>query len=376
MTDRIPLAKPDIDAADTAAVQHVMDSGRLSLGPETERFEHAIARLCGTPGAVAVSSGTAGLQLALEVLEIGPGDEVITSALTFVATANAILHVGASIVLVDIDPVTMNLDPERVAAAVTARTRAILPVHLFGRLADMASIDKLARRHGLAVLEDACEAIGSRRGPYIAGASGDAGVFGFYPNKLITCGEGGAIVSKDRSLLDRCRRLRNHGRSLSGQPAGHGYNFRLTEMQAALGRSQITRLGQFIDDRCAVAEGYRRRLGSVAGLRLPEPAASDEVISWFGYVPRLAQRAPASAASAARVAMARRNIETGHYFPALHRLAHLAGSPDCRHGDLPVTEDAADRSLALPIYPGLTARELDRVAEAFAGALPQSAQEA
>jgi len=375
MTDRIPLARPDIDAADMAAVQRVMTSGRLSLGPETERFEDSMATLCGTSGAVAVSSGTAGLQLALEALEIGPGDEVITSALTFVATANAILQVGAAAVLVDIDPVTMNLDPELVAAAVTGRTRAILPVHLFGRLADMSAIRQLARRHDLAILEDACEAIGSRRGRYIAGASGDAGVFGFYPNKAITCGEGGAIVSDDQTLLDRCRRLRNHGRSASGQLAGHGYNHRLTEMQAALGCSQITRLGRFMEDRRAVAVAYRRRLDSISGLRLPEPAASDEVISWFGYVPRLARTAPATAAAATRAAMARLNIETGHYFPALHRLAHLSASPDCRHGDLPVAEDASDRSLALPIYPGLAAHQLDRVAEALAAALSQSAQD-
>lgn len=374
MAETIPLARPDIDAADRAALSRVLDSGRLSLGPETEHFEEALARLCATPGAVAVSSGTAGLQLALEAMEIGPGDEVITSALTFVATANAILQVGASVILVDIDPATMNLDPQMVAAAISPRTRAIVPVHLFGRLADMQAIGALARHHGLAILEDACEAIGSRRGSCVAGACGDAGVFGFYPNKVITCGEGGAIVSTDRALLDRCRRLRNHGRSGPGQMAGHGYNCRMTELQAALGRSQIGRLGQFMDARQAVADGYRRRLNDLTGLRLPAPAAPDEVISWFGFVPRLARSAPAAAASAARVTMARDGIETGHYFPALHRLAHLAASPDCRFGDLPWTEDAADRSLALPIYPGLSGQDLDRVAAALTGAVCETAQ--
>lgn len=372
MTERIPLARPEMSTADVAAVERVVRSGRLSLGPATEAFENALAQVCGAPGAVAVSSGTAALQLTLEALDIGPGDEVITSALTFVATINAILQVGATAVMVDIDPVSMNLDPALVAATITPRTRAILPVHLFGRLADMTSINALAQPHSLAVVEDACEALGSRRGAQVAGGSGSAGVFGFYPNKVITCGEGGAIVSADEALLDRCRRLRNHGRSAPGQPPGHGHNFRLTEMQAALGCSQIARLEALMAGRADVADGYRRRLGGVADLRLPAPAAADEVISWFGYVIRLAHGAPATAVTDVRAHLAREGVETGHYFPALHRLAHLARHPRCRYDALPWTEDAADRGLALPIFPALTERDLDRIAGTLIDALAPS----
>jgi perosamine synthetase len=372
MPEPIPLARPDIAAEDIAAVQRVVASGRLSLGPETEGFEDAVAQLCEAAGAVAVSSGTAGLQLALEACGIGPGDEVITSAFTFVATANAIRQVGATVVLVDIDPLSMNLDAAQVAAAITDQTRAIVPVHVFGRLADMTSLMRLARRHDLRVIEDACEALGSRRGALAAGGIGDAGVFGFYPNKVITCGEGGMIVSSDRRLLETCRRLRNHGRGAAGQPAGHGHNFRMTEMQAALGRSQIARLAPLIDARRRVASAYRQRLGRIAGLRLPVGEAEDESVSWFGYVPRLNPAAPPSAAAAIRRAMGRRGIETGHYFPALHRLDHLAASPFCRHGPLPRTEDAADRGLALPIYPGLDETALDTVAGALADCLAAS----
>ena len=225
MTDVVPLARPSITQEDRAAVMRVLASGRLSGGLSTLGFERRLASACGVAGAVAVNSGTAGLMLALQACQVGPGDEVITTPFTFVATASAIRHLGATAVLADIDPVSWNIDPARIAEAVTRRTRAVLPVHVFGRPAEMTQIRDIARTHDLMIVEDACEALGSHSGGTACGAMGDAAVFGFYPNKVVTSGEGGAVTSNDPAILEWCRRQRNHGRlpgSADGGPVpGH-----------------------------------------------------------------------------------------------------------------------------------------------------------
>ncbi len=370
MTDRIPLARPDIGPAELGAVKAVLESGRLSLGPALEAFESALAAASGVAGAVGVNSGTSGLQLALEAAGIGPGDEVITTSLSFVATANAIRRVGAQPVFADIDPVTLNLDSRSAAEAISPRTRGILLVHLFGRLADMTSFQRLADSAGLVLIEDACEALGSERDGLRAGGGGRAGVFGFYANKLITTGEGGAVVSNDEALLERCRRLRNHGRSRGGDPfddSTPGFNFRLSELHAALGAAQMTRLEELIAARTRLAAGYSKRLAGLPGLDLPAPAGPGERIAWFTYVVRLPPRPGLRSRVAARLDA--NGIGSGHYFPAIHQLRAYAIDSAWRRGPLNVTEDVADRCLALPFFPGLTEAEMDRVCAGLRTAL-------
>jgi perosamine synthetase len=292
MTEVVPLARPSITQEDREAVMRVLTSGRLSGGPSTLGFERRLASACGVAGAVAVSSGTAGLMLALQACEVGPGDEVITTPFTFVATASAIRHLGATAVLADIDPVSWNIDPARIAAAVTRRTRAVLPVHVFGRPAEMTPIREIARAHDLRIVEDACEALGSHIGGMACGSMGDAAVFGFYPNKVVTSGEGGAVTSNDPAILEWCRRQRNHGRlpgSAYGSPVP-GHNFRISELQAALAASQLRRLPSLIRRRQRLAREYDRRLSGHEEIVLPDAEQNDMTMAWFAYVVRLADR--------------------------------------------------------------------------------------
>ncbi|MGI9265449.1 MAG: DegT/DnrJ/EryC1/StrS family aminotransferase [Gammaproteobacteria bacterium] len=368
MTESIPLARPDITTEDIAEVTGTLTSGQLSLGPRLHAFEAALAATCGTTGAVGTSSGTAGLELALKAVGVKPGDEVITTSFTFVATANAIHHVGATPVFVDICPDSLNIDPGNIAAAITPRTRAILVVHVFGRLAEMQQICDIAQRHQLVVIEDACEALGTTVNGKAAGSFGDAGVFGFYPNKVITCGEGGAVVSNEDEILDRCRRLRNHGRVTGAVPFDSeepGHNYRLSEMQAALGVSQLARLKKLVTERARLFDGYQERLASVDWLRTPLHASPGMIVSWFVYVVRVSSLQ----SSAARERICQRltgdGIATGHYFPAIHRMKAYTVSDRCRYESLPNTEGAANQVLALPFFPGLTEDQLDRVCESL-----------
>lgn len=362
MTRPIPLARPDLGAAERAAVNAVLDSGRLSLGPALTRFEGALAEAAGVAGAVAVNSGTSALQLALETGGVGPGNEVITTSLSFVATANAIRRVGARPVFADIDPETLNLDPAAAAALVSPATKAILVVHLFGHMADMEAFRTLAAARSLVLLEDACEALGSYRDGLRAGGGGLAGVFGFYANKVITSAEGGAVVSDDTALLDRCRRLRNHGRTAGGDPFDDptpGFNFRLSELHAALGAAQMDRLESLIEARSTLADAYHRRLAGLPGLDLPPAAGPGERVARFTYVVRLP--GPPGIRMRVSARLAAEGIGSGHYFPAIHRLPAYANAGAFRAGPLPVTESVADRCLALPFFPGLTEAEIERV---------------
>jgi perosamine synthetase len=373
MPEEIPLARPEIDAADIAAVTEVLQSGRLSLGPRLAEFERSLAAYCETRGAVGVSSGTAGLVLALEALGIGPGDEVITPSFTFVATANAVRLVGATPVFADIDPDTLDLCPASVGNALGPRSRALLAVHVFGRPAPMRALGQIAADAGLRVVEDACEALGARSSGRPAGALGDVGVFGFYPNKIITTGEGGMIVSDDETILSDCRRGRNHGRDAGGDAfvsQRPGHNFRLSEINAALGTSQLGRLDERVAARNRLARDYDERLRGLPSLEVPAPVGAEDQPAWFVYVVRVA--GGASRRDAVRRRLAAAGIATGHYFPAIHRLPPYAGERGCRHGPLTVTERISDEALALPFYPGLGASDLDRIRDALGAALAAS----
>ncbi|MGD0892132.1 MAG: DegT/DnrJ/EryC1/StrS family aminotransferase [Terracidiphilus sp.] len=373
----IPLSAPDITEAEIDAVTAVLRTPQLSLGPELPAFESALAAYHGVPHAVAVSSGTAGLHLALLTLNIGEGDEVIIPSFGFIAVANAVLQVRATPVFAEIDPVTLNLDPDAVEQVITSRTRAILVVHTFGVPADMDALGAIARRHHLVILEDACEAIGAEFGrPHPArraGSFGDLAVFGFYPNKQVTTGEGGAVLARDPAHAARLRSLRNQGRQAGGDWLDHaepGYNYRLSELACAMGRVQLSRIEEMLALRRAAAECYHELLSAIPGLEqdplaLPPLTLPNRTISWFVYVVRLPQSANRDRIQSI---LTQRGIATGRYFPPIHlQPAWRAQSQAVPH--LPITESVARRTLALPFFNRITPQQQQQVAAALAEAI-------
>lgn len=363
----IPLSRPDISAADRRAVMRVLRSPFLSIGPEVAAFERELARFVGTRHAVALASGTAALHVAMAACGVGKGDEVVTTPFSFVSSANAALFVGARPVFMDIDPETLNVDPAGVEKAVTRRTRAILPVHVFGLPCDMRPILATARRRGLAVVEDACEAIGATYRRRQAGTFGDCALFAFYPNKQMTTGEGGALVTDDARIAELARSLRNQGRGPSGGWLEHvrlGYNYRLDEMSAALGRSQLARLPAILERRAAVAMEYRRRLAGIPGLRLLE-TPNGMTRSWFVYVAMLPEGVSRPAVQKRLRAL---GVDSRTYFPPIH-LMPMYRSLGYKPGDFPVTKSVARRTLALPFWTSMPASTVARVAGALRAAL-------
>ena len=359
----IPLARPNITQAEIDAVTAVLRTPNLSLGPKGPEFETAFARHCGTRFAVACSSGTAGLHLLVRAMGIGPGDEVITTPFSFVASANGIVMEGAKPVFVDIDVHTWDIDPKRIEAAITPRTKAILPVDVFGQVADMDAIVEIARRRGLRVIEDSCEALGSRYRGRPAGSFGDAGVFGFYPNKQITTGEGGMIVTDDASIADLCRSMRNQGRETDGGWLAHprlGYNYRLSDINCALGIVQLQRLDEIMAARSRVHAAYRERLKDEQRISSQKVHAGAEV-SWFVFVVRLAQRYTPNDRERILKTLAARGIGCSNYFAPIHLQPFYTERYGYRPGDFPVCEALAARTLALPFHHELTEADLDRV---------------
>ncbi|MSR78447.1 MAG: DegT/DnrJ/EryC1/StrS family aminotransferase, partial [Candidatus Omnitrophica bacterium] len=282
---KISLSGPDITQTEIDAVNQVMRSGRLSLGPELEAFEKAMASYMGTRDAVAVSSGTAGLHCVIKALGIGEGDEVITSPFSFIASANSILFERAKPVFVDIDPRNYSMNADLIEAKITSRTKAILAVHLIGVPCQMDKIQALADKHKLLIIEDACEAIGGQWAGRKLGAIGRAGVFAFYPNKQMTTGEGGMIVTDDPELARVCRSLRNQGRSAHDGYVFErlGYNYRMSDIQAVLGRVQLSRLAEMLEKRRQAAEGYAEELKNCSEIILP-PGLGDARTSWFIFL--------------------------------------------------------------------------------------------
>ena len=375
---RIPLSAPDIDEADIDAVVGVLRTSRLALGPKMEEFEEAVASYAGVPYGVALASGTAGLHLGLAALDIGEGDEVILPSFTFIAAGNAVLYRRAIPVFADIDPLTLNLNPESVARSITPRTRAILVVHTFGRPADLDPILRIAAAHGLRVIEDACEALGAEYGGRRVGGFGDFGVFGFYPNKQITTGEGGMLVTRDRQLAETVRALRNQGRRPADGWLDHallGYNYRLSEMNCALGLSQLKRIDSILARRENRARCYAEHLRSIPEVTAPVVEIAVGRVSWFVFVVRLQDR------DAIVRHMASRGIACGRYFAPIHRQPLYAGYAGAC---LPVTDEVAGRTLALPFFNRLTDEEIaevcltlrDAIAERKGGCPPNCAVEA
>ena len=352
MTDQIRLARPDVGEAELAAIREVLADGQLTMGARVPVFEGLVARACGVDHAVAVSSGTAAIHLALLALGIGPGDDVIVPAYTFPATANAVELCGANAVLVDVDPATFNTTPEHVAAALTPRTRAVLAVHLFGRPLDWAGLEVAAG--DVALVEDAAGALGALYRGRPCGSLGVMGCLSFHPRKTVTTGEGGAVTTNDAGHADSIRRLRHHGIVPHGdfdipQP---GLNYRLSDVLCALGIPQLERLDQLLAGRQRVAAGYAERLAGVA--ELPQAVEGDRH-GWQAYVVRVGRRDEVLAALRATGIEA----QVGTY--ALHRLTAYRDQ-----GPFPGADEAFERALALPFHTSLTDAELDRVAAALA----------
>ena len=351
----IPLARPTLGEAEERAVVEVLRSGQLSLGPKLAQFEQAFAARVGAPLACAVSSGTAGLHLALRAVGVGAGDEVITSPFSFVASANAALYEGARPVFADIDPVTLNLDPEQTEAAITERTKAILPVHIFGYPAEMGAFEALAARHGLAIVEDACEALGARHADgRPVGGRGNPAVFGFYANKQMTTGEGGMIaLGEDPAMKARIDSERNQGRAPDMGWLAHdrlGFNYRLSEIACALGVAQLERLDELLAARVRLAHQYREALVHVRGVQPPCPDMEGNRRGWFVYVVQLPRTADRDAVIRE---LAAEGIQSKPYLPAIHLMPHYRERYGYKEGDFPVAEDVAARSLALPFFVGM-----------------------
>ena len=371
----IPLSAPDIGEAEIEAVVAVLRTSRLSLGPQMEAFEQAMAEYIGVSHAIAVSSGTAGLHLALLAHNIGPGDEVIVPSFTFIAVANAVRYVGAHPVFADIDAESLNLSPACVEASITPRTRALIAVHTFGRPADIPALLAIARRHNLILIEDACEAIGAELDGKRVGAFGDAAVFAFYPNKQITTGEGGIVVTPNPEAARRMGALRNHGRyeceprseSTWLDHAELGFNYRLSEMQCALGLVQLRRLDQILARRAAVGRRYCDLLAGDPRLCLPSLEIPGRRLSWFVFVVRLADSFMQADRDRIVRTLAEAGVATGRYFAPIHLQPAYASwrASAC----LPVTESVAARTLALPFFNGLRDDQIGRVAASLQAAL-------
>lgn len=369
----IPLSAPDITDNEIEAVTRILRTPHLSLGPELHAFEEAFAKYHGVTDAVAVSSGTAGLHLALLTLGIGPGGEVIAPSFTFIAVANAVMQAGATPVFAEIDPVTLNLDPAAVERAITPHTRAIVVVHTFGVPAQMDALMALARRHGLEVIEDACEAIGARFGDTgqarLAGTFGDLAVFGFYPNKQMTTGEGGAVLARDAAHAARLRSLRNQGRRPDADWLDHaetGYNYRLSDLACALGRVQLSRLDEMLDLRRRAAARYNALLSQIPSLELPPLELPQRTISWFVYVVRLPLTANRDRV---QKVLQERGIATGRYFPPIHLQPGFRKAFQGATVSLPLSESIASRTLALPFFNRIELSQQATVASALAEAL-------
>ena len=380
MNEPIPLARPELGPREEELLLEVVRSGSLSLGPKLEQFEHDFADWLGDGYAVAVSSGTAALHLAVRALGWGEGDEILTSPLSFVASANCLLYEGATPVFCDIDPVTLTLDPEPVAAAVGERTAGILPVHIFGYPADLPAFAKIAADRDLGVLEDACQALGAidRTGKRI-GMDGNLATFAFYANKQMTTGEGGMLVTLDRETAEAARSEANQGRAPDMSKVAHdriGFNYRLSDLHAAIGIAQLERLGEILNARENVAALYRERLtrlgaepageGDEREIVLPCENRSDERRSWFVFVVQLP---PGTDRDAVIASLAEQGIQSKAYLPCIHLLPPYRERFGFTEGQFPIAERIAERSLALPFFTSMSESQVDRVCTAVAGAL-------
>jgi perosamine synthetase len=374
----IPMSRPDITSAERAAVLDVLSGTTLALGPRLDLFERRLAAYVGAPYGVGVSSGTAGLHLCMVAAGVGEGDAVLTTPFSFVASANCVLYERARPIFVDIDPLTLTIEPNALEAAAKKlvarrqRPKAILPVHVFGHPADMDPIRDVAARYRLAVIEDACEAIGVAYKGRAVGTLGDAAVFAFYPNKQLTTGEGGMIVTDDPAWDGLFRSLRNQGRDVFDGWLQHsrlGWNYRLDELSAALGAVQVERLEEILAQRARVAEAYTRRLIRLEHVTTPAIAPWVSRMSWFVYVVRLA---PWLDRDAVIRALEEHGVPSRAYFPPIHLQPFYRERFGFRPGDFPVSEEMGRRCLALPFFGAMTDAQIDTVCGALGEVLAEA----
>lgn len=365
--ERIPLARPVIGERERELVDEVLRSGQLSLGPMVERFERAWAQRIGARNAVATSSGTAGLHLCLHALELSPGDEVITSSFSFVASANAVLFTGATPVFVDVDPLTFNMEPQLVEAAVTERTRAIMIVDIFGYPAEVPALCAIAERHGLALVEDACQTIDGEHDGRKLGTHGHPAVYGFYANKQLTTAEGGVVLTDDDRLASLLRSLRNQGRSDDGAWLVHsrlGFNYRLSDVHSAIGVAQLERLDDLLYGRSRAAAWYQARISEIPGVKPMYEGPQRR--SWFVYAPRLD---PDIDRDEVIGHLDGRGVSAKPYLPCIHLQPFYRDEHGHRPGTYPVTEAISSSTIALPFFPEMTEHQVERVCAALSDAI-------
>ena len=368
-TRPVPLSAPYLDDREEEAVLEVLRSGRLSLGPRIDEFEERFAERVGAPYAAAVSSGTAGLHLLCRIAGVGPGDEVITTPYSFAASANCFIYEGATPVFADVDPDTLNLDPAAVEAAIAPRTRAVVAVDIFGYPCELEPLRELCERHGLALIQDACEALGAEYRGARVGSHGPPAVFAFYPNKQITTGEGGIVTTHDEDEWRLLKSLRNQGRADDGGWLEHarlGYNYRLDDISAAIGIAQLDKLDEILERRDAVAARYTELLAKIEGVEAPLANDAAHQRSWFVYVVKLAQGIDRERVIGE---LEREGIGTARYLPCIHLQQYMRERYAFEDGLCPVAEDASRRTLALPFHTALPAEDQERVVEVLAAAL-------
>ena len=370
---QIHLSRPDITEKEIEAVCAVLRGPDLSMGPNVAAFERAFAEYIGRKRAVAVANGTGGLFLCLSALGIGPGDEVITTPFTFISSVTSIMMVGAKPVFVDIDRTSLDIDPTHIESMITERTKAILPVEIFGNPSGMDRVCEIAARHQLAVIEDSCEALGSSLNGKKAGLFGTMSVFAFYPNKQITTGEGGMILTDEDDLAETCVSLRNQGRGRTGGWLAHerlGYNFRLSDINCALGIVQLSRLPEIKAKRKQVARWYQEILAGDDRLIVPtEPKDCD--MSWFVFVVRLTDDFTAEQRDRILQQMTSHNIQVSNYFPPVHLMPFVAESYGHQPGDFPVTESVSQRTIALPFHNHLTEDHIATVCQTLQNSIEE-----
>ena len=384
MRDRfLPFARPALGEEEIAELVDTLRSGWITTGPKVERFADAFREYVGGPFAVPVSSATAGLHVALLALGVGPGDEVVTTPMTFVATLNTIVHCGARPVLVDIDAATLNLRVEEIEARLTPRTRAILPVHFVGQPADLDPILDLAAPRGIAVLEDAAHAVGAEYKGRRIGSFPTTSVFSFHPNKNMTTGEGGMVVTEDEAIFEKASLLKFHGMdreawkrfAKAGSPrydvAVPGFKYNMMDIQAALGIHQLKRLEGFLRERERLARRYDERLGGMAGLLLPQRVAYPVRHAWHLYTPLLDLERVTIDRDRFLAELKRRNIGTGLHYTAAHEFSYYASEFGWRPEDFPEAHFVSERVFSLPLFPGLTEADQDDVIAAMTEVLEE-----
>jgi perosamine synthetase len=360
---KIQIAKPFIDDNDKKAVMDVLDSGWLSLGPKYKEFENNMCSYTGAKYASVVSSGTAGLHLAVKATNLGASDEVITSPFSFIASSNCLLYEKVKPVFVDIEEDTYNMDPRFIEAAITSKTKAILVVHIFGQSADMSAIQKIAKKYKLKIIEDACESLGATYKGKMTGTFGDAGVYAFYPNKQMTTGEGGILVTNSKKVKDVCDSLKNQGRNTKNDWLQHvqiGYNYRMDEMSAALGVTQLKKLDWMIEQKRKIAEWYTQALATVPSVITPT-IGKQRTHSWFVYVVRI----PGRKRDMIMARLAGQGIQTKSYLPVIHLQPFMKKLYGYKKGAFPVAERVASQTLALPFYIGLTQKDIKYIVDAI-----------